>query len=60
MENIDILNVNRCLVKDENGIALARLHEEGESIRVERFASCSIGMYFYILRYLRDLGWNVK
>jgi len=59
-ENIDILNVHHCVVKDENGVAIARLHEEKGFIRVERFASCSLGMYFYLLSYLRDLGWEVR
>lgn len=57
---IDIVNVNGCIVKDENGEPLATIREEGGRLVVSRYASCSLGLYFYILSYLSDLGFEIK
>ena len=50
------------VVKDEKGMLLANLYWndfEGK-VRVVRYPSCSIGMYFHILSLLLDLGYDVK
>lgn len=60
ISNLEILDINGCWVKDEKGIALASLHEDEGYVVVERTPACSIGMYFYILMYLTQLGFNVK
>lgn len=60
MSNIDFLNLNGCIVKDERGVALATLEERGGYIYVERTAACGIGMYLYILAYLKELGFEVR
>ena len=56
----DIVNINGCVVKAENGEALATIREEDGLLVVTRTASCSLGLYFYILSYLSDLGFEIK
>lgn len=60
MNNMDVINLHNCLVKDEHGNVLAKLVEEGDFVRVVRSSRCSIGTYFYILWYLSELGWDVR
>lgn len=50
------------VVKDEKGMLLANLYRSDIDgrIRVVRYPSCSIGMYFHILSLLLDLGYEVK
>lgn len=57
---IDILDVNGCAIRDENGSVLAILREEDNVVVVERQSACTIGMYFYILSYLIELGFDVQ
>ena len=57
---IDLLNLHDCSVRDEDGTVVATLHEENKVITVERTSACSLGAYFYILRYLMELGFEVK
>jgi len=54
------LNMHGCKVKDENGVHLADLFEDGGQIVVSRTPACSAGDYFYILGYIRDLGFDVR
>jgi hypothetical protein len=49
-----------CVVKDERGIPLATLLEDGEKLIVKKTAACSIGDYLSILSYLNDLGFEAK
>ena len=58
-ETIEILDVNGCTVRDERGVPLARLKEEFGVIIVKKMPACSLGLYLYILDYLRDLGFEV-
>lgn len=50
------------VVKGKDDMLLANLYMDRRDgrIRVVRYPSCSIGMYFYILSYLIDLGYEVK
>lgn len=57
---IDLFNMHGCIVKDERGIPLATLLEDGERLVVKKTAACSIGDYLSILSYLRDLGFEAK
>ncbi len=57
---VDILDMHGCVIRDENGNALANLYEEGGLVIVKKTTACSIGMYFYILRYLGELGFVVR
>lgn len=56
----DIINMDGCIIRDENGGALARIEENDGVLVVHKFTSCSLGMYFYILGYLRDLGFKCE
>lgn len=56
----DIINMNGCIIRDENGGALARIEEKDGVLAVHKFTSCSLGTYFYILGYLRDLGFKCE
>lgn len=58
----EMLNLHGCVVKDERGMLLANLYKDhySDRIRVVRYPSCSIGMYFHIMSLLLDLGYNVK
>lgn len=60
MKNTDVFDINNCVIKDEKGMVLARLVEDGDYIRVCRKPCCSIGTYFYILWHLRELGFDVR
>ena len=61
MRTNEILKVNGCVVKDcDSGLPLAVLHERGEYIEVERLPACTIGVFFYILDYVRELGFDVR
>lgn len=55
-------DLHGCVVRGENGILLANLYVDRQDgrIRVVRYPSCSLGMYFYILSLLLDLGYEVK
>ena len=55
-----MLNMGDCVVRDDRGLVLAKLRERGEIIQVEQMPTCSIGMYFYILAYLKELGFDVE
>lgn len=55
-----MLDVDRCVIKNEHGSVVARLHERGEKVFVEKMPACSIGMYFYVLNYLKELGFEVE
>lgn len=57
---IDLFNMHGCIVKDERGIQLATLLEDGEKLIVKKTAACSIGDYLSILSYLKDLGFEAK
>lgn len=48
------------IIKDEKGTPLAKVFEDGKRLRVFRTPQCSIGMYFLILSFLRDLGYEVQ
>ena len=62
MKNImDIIKVDRCVVRDEKtGANLAILHERYGVVEIERLPACSIGSYFHIMSYLRELGFETK
>lgn len=55
----DILNMDGCVVKDDRGVVVATLREVSGALAVDRLPACSLGMYFYILGYLRELGFEV-
>ena len=57
---IDLFNMHGCVVKDERGIPLATLLEDGEKLIVTKTAPCNIGDYLSILSYLKDLGFEAK
>lgn len=57
---LDILDINNCVIRDEDGNALAHLMEDNGVVVVMRDPACSLGMYFYILGYLRELGFDVR
>lgn len=56
----DILNVDGCVVRDYDGVDLAILRERDGMVEVLRCPACGLGMYFRILSYLVDLGFDVK
>ena len=60
MKNIDVINLDNCIVKDETGLPLAKLTERAGRVLVTQLPGCSIGTYFYILEYLKELGWEVE
>ncbi len=55
-------DLHGCVVRGENDMLLANLYVDRRDgrIRVVRYPSCSLGMYFYILSLLLDLGYEVK
>ena len=59
LEAIDLIKVNGCIVRDEEGNSLARLEEVDRRVRVHKLPACSIGMYLYILTYLKELGFKI-
>lgn len=60
MKNSEMFDMDGCLVKNAQGVPMARLSEEGDLIIVKRLPACSLGFYFYILSYLKELGFEVK
>lgn len=56
----DIINMDGCIIRDDKGGALARIEEKDGVLAVRKFTSCSLGTYFYILGYLRDLGFKCE
>ena len=56
----EILNVDGCVVKTYDGVRLAKLREVDGAIEVIREPACGLGMYFHILSYLLDLGFDVR
>lgn len=56
----DIMNMDGCIIRDEYGGALAKIEENGDVLVVHKFTACSLGTYFYILSYLRDLGFKCE
>ena len=57
----DFLGLEGCVMKTEDGITLAILHEDEDGfVRVDRAPACTIGMYFYLLDYLHRMGINVR
>ena len=59
MESNGFMNMEGCVVRDESGVALAILHEVDGFVIVKTTA-CTIGMYLYIVSFLRDFGFDVK
>lgn len=57
---IDLLDLHGCLIRGEDGTVLARLYEQDGTIIVKKTTACTVGTYFYILRYLRELGVKVR
>jgi len=55
----DIIDVNGCIVRGDYGVELAHLREVDGAVEVIRTPECSLGMYFNILSYLIDLGFDV-
>lgn len=60
MRNIDVIDMRGCVVRDEAGHKLARIVETDGVLQVHPFSECRLGDYFYILWYLRELGWDVE
>lgn len=56
----EIIDLDGCIVRDENGTMLAKVDYDGRGYRVLKATACSVGTYFYILSYLRDLGFEVR
>lgn len=57
----DLVDIDGCVMKTEDGVTLARLHEEEDGfVRIERAPACTIGMYFYLLDYLHQMGFDVR
>lgn len=60
MTNIEAIDLSNCVIRDEDKNILALVSEDGSNISVFPTSRCSIGMYFYILWQLTELGWTVK
>lgn len=60
MNTIEVMSVDGCVIKDEAGMVLATLKENEGRVEVIRSPRCSLGLYFYILSYLRDLGYETS
>lgn len=56
----DLMVLDNYVVRDKQGKVLARLYDDGETVRVVRMPSCSMAMYFHILEFLFDLGYKAK
>lgn len=56
----DIIDMDGCIIRDEHGGPLARIEEKDGVLVVHKFTACTLGMYFYILAYLRDLGFKCE
>ena len=48
------------LVKSDEGQYLARIYGDTTGYRLVRFPSCSLGLYFYILTWLRDQNIDIR
>lgn len=57
---IEIIDVNGCIVRDERGVPLARLEEDFGVVIIKKMPACSLGMFFYIVDYLKELGFDVR
>lgn len=57
---IDVIGVEGCCVKDEEGAIIAVLWERNKKVKVERKPACTLGVYFYLLWYLTELGFEVE
>ena len=57
---IDVIDMDGCIIRDNHGYAMARIEENDGVLVVHKFTACSLGMYFYILSYLRDLGFKCE
>lgn len=58
MEGLMVLD--NYVVRDKTGVVLAKLYDDGRTVRVVRMPSCSLAMYFHILGFLFDLGYRVR
>ena len=56
----DFMDMDGCVVRDENGRALAVLHEVSGELVVKKMTACSLGTYLYIVSFLRECGFEVK
>lgn len=56
----NFMDMDGCVVRDENGRALAVLHEEDDAIVVRKMPCCSLGTYLYIVSFLRECDFDVK
>lgn len=56
----DIISMNGCVIRDENGVELAIVEERNLKLFVKRYPCCSIGTYFYIINHLREMGFFVE
>lgn len=54
------LGLDGGIIRDERGIALAILEEADGIVLVKKTTACSIGMYFYIIVFLKDIGINAR
>ena len=54
------LGLDGGIIRDERGIALAILEEADGIVLVKKTTACSIGMYFYIIVFLRDIGIDAR
>lgn len=57
---VDLFDMNGCVIRDERGVVMANLYEADGVVIVKKTTACSIGMYFYILHFLRELGFTVR
>lgn len=60
IKTIDILNLDGCRIKDENGNVVAILREKNGMIFVKKTAACTLGTYLYIISYLNEMGIEAK
>ena len=58
-KTIEIINVDGCVIRDDRGLGLAKLHEENGRVWVDQLPACSLGTYLYILDYLKELGFEL-
>lgn len=59
LKAVELMNIDGCIVRDENGYALAKIREVDGKLMVDKMTACSIGTYFYILSYLEELGFEI-
>lgn len=48
------------VVKDERGEILARVYHNGEKYQVFRHPACTLGMFFRIISYLEEQGFDLQ